>query len=56
MDILLTGAIGYVGPPVPAALSGAGHTAVTAIVRSESSAAKVKSDTVIALPACAPPT
>ncbi|WP_327139798.1 NAD-dependent epimerase/dehydratase family protein [Nocardia sp. NBC_01327] len=45
MDILLTGATGYVGSHISSALTGAGHT-VTAVVRSEESAAKVKSDRV----------
>ncbi|MFJ4653168.1 NAD-dependent epimerase/dehydratase family protein [Nocardia sp. NPDC088792] len=45
MEILLTGATGYVGSHILTALTTAGHT-VTALVRSEESAAKVKSDKV----------
>ena len=41
MEILLTGATGFVGSHVLAALTDAGH-AVTALVRTEESAAKVK--------------
>ncbi|MFB7719166.1 NAD-dependent epimerase/dehydratase family protein [Nocardia sp. NPDC056100] len=48
MDILLTGATGYIGSHVLTALTGAGHT-VTAVVRSEQAAAKVKSDRVNAI-------
>ncbi|MFI5775529.1 NAD-dependent epimerase/dehydratase family protein [Nocardia sp. NPDC051570] len=48
MDIVLTGSTGYVGSHVLAALTGAGHT-VTAVVRSEEAAAKVKSDKVNAV-------
>ncbi|MFD6156926.1 NAD-dependent epimerase/dehydratase family protein [Nocardia sp. NPDC060256] len=48
MDILLTGATGYVGSHVLVALTKAGHS-VTAVVRSAEAAAKVKSDKVTAV-------
>jgi len=48
MEILLTGATGFVGSHILTALTEAGHT-VTALVRSEESAARVKSRGAIAL-------